>query len=156
MKRVLFGLLAALTVGTTLWAAERPGTPLSATAGAAISQDSLARAVENYIAEKRDDKGVFAMKDEQTGQQVHLTLDKVSKDNATVLAKDKYFMQSTFKGSDGKSYAVDFILKPALMGSEIKVSDAYIQKVDGVERYRWMQDKDDWKRETIPAAANPM
>jgi hypothetical protein len=87
-----------------------------------------------------------------SGQQVNLTLDRIHKENAAVMAENKYFIHGVFKGSDGKSYDVDFILKPALIGNEIKVSDAYIHKVDGVERYQWLQDKDDWKRETAPTA----
>lgn len=118
MKKGLLGLMAVLICASTLWAAERPGTPLSSTkTDAVVSSDALSKAVDNYVAEIRKDKGAFMLKDDVSGQQVNLTLDRIHKENAAVMAENKYFIHGVFKGSDGKSYDVDFILKPALIGN---------------------------------------
>jgi hypothetical protein len=149
MKKIAIGMMTVMICATAVWAAERPGSPLSTMkVGSAITQDTLVRAVENHIAAIQKDKGSFVMKDDVTGQQVTLTMDKINKDDVSVMGDKQYYAHGTFKGSDNKTYDIDFILKPGLIGDEIKVSDHYIHKVDGVERYQWMQDKDEWKRQS--------
>lgn len=151
MKKTVIATVALMICASALWAAERPGSPLSTMkTGTTVSQDLLVKAVENHIAAIQKDKGSFMVKDDVTGQNVNLTLDKINKDDVSVMGEKQYFAHGTFKGSDNKTYDIDFILKPALIGDEIKVSDHYIHKVDGVERYHWMQEKDEWKRETKP------
>jgi hypothetical protein len=149
MKKGIVGLMVAILCASIAGAVERPGTLIATMKTASmVSQDQLAKAVEAYIAEIQKEKGAFVLNDDKTDLPLTLTQDKILREEATLLEANRYCVPGVFKGIDGKSYEIDFVLKPSLISKEIKVADAYIHKVDGVERYQWTQEKNEWKRES--------
>ncbi len=79
------------------------------------------------------------------GRELALTLLKVHRDKLATLEHGTYFACTDLKGSDGKTYDVDFFLtgKPGAMA----VTEATVHKIDGKPLYSWKQGADGhWTR----------
>ena len=81
-------------------------------------------------------------------QDLALDLIKVHDDRLQDLGGGKYFACVDMKGTDGKTYDIDFFLtgQPGTM----KVTDTSVHKIDGKPLYNWKEDNGKWQK--VPAS----
>jgi hypothetical protein len=81
-------------------------------------------------------------------QDLTLDLIKVHDDRLQDLGGGKYFACVDMKGTDGKTYDIDFFLtgQPGSM----KVTDTSVHKVDGKPLYNWKEENGKWNK--VPAS----
>ena len=112
---------------------------------ATLSPEVLAKEIEQYVQnESKKNDGYFPFYDEKTEKDLKLKLDKVHKDKLSKVDEDFYFACSDFKGTDGKTYDLDFFMKETDSGLE--VTQQTLHKVDGEPRYTWYEEEGIWKR----------
>ena len=82
------------------------------------------------------------------GQDLALDLVKVHDDRLQDLGGGKYFACVDMKGTDGKTYDIDFFLtgQPGTM----KVTDTSVHKIDGKPLYNWKEENGKWQK--LPAS----
>lgn len=95
---------------------------------------------------KKSSDGKFHVKYE--GQDLALDLIRVHDDRLSDLGGGKYFACVDMKGTDGKTYDIDFFLtgQPA----EMKVTETSVHKIDGKPLYDWKEDNGKWHK--VPAS----
>src|SRR5436305_4028999 len=78
------------------------------------------------------------------GQDLALDLIKVHDDRLQDLGAGKYFACVDMKGTDGKTYDIDFFLtgQPGTM----KVTDTAVHKIDGKPLYNWKEQNGKWSK----------
>ena len=78
------------------------------------------------------------------GQDLALNLVKVHDDRLQDLGNGKYFACVDMKGTDGKTYDIDFFLtgQPGSM----KVTDTSVHKIDGKPLYNWKEENGKWNK----------
>ena len=81
-------------------------------------------------------------------QDLALDLIKVHDDRLQDLGGGKYFACVDMKGTDGKTYDIDFFLtgQPGTM----KVTDTSVHKIDGKPLYNWKEENGKWQK--LPAS----
>jgi hypothetical protein len=102
---------------------------------------------QNISAEtKKGSDGKFHAKHE--GQDLALDLIKVHDDRLQDLGGGKYFACVDMKGTDGKTYDIDFFLtgQPGTM----KVTETAVHKIDGKPLYNWKEENGKWNK--VPAS----
>jgi hypothetical protein len=79
------------------------------------------------------------------GQDLSLDLVKVHDDRLQDLGAGKYFACVDMKGTDGKTYDIDFFLtgKPGKM----RVTETSVHKIDGKPLYNWKEENGKWQKE---------
>lgn len=112
-----------------------------------VSQNDLARAIEDYIQRDSELKGgSFLMIDPKTRKPLQMKLDHVHTERLSVVSDHLYFACVDFKTAGGDTYDVDFFLK-GTKGSDLVVTEMMVHKENGKERYTWMQDDNGfWKK----------
>jgi hypothetical protein len=95
---------------------------------------------------KKNPDGKFHVKHE--GQDLALDLIKVHDDRLQDLGAGKYFACVDMKGSDGKTYDIDFFLtgKP----DKMRVTETAVHKIDGKPLYNWKEENGKWQK--VPAS----
>ena len=78
------------------------------------------------------------------GQDLALDLIKVHDDRLQDLGGGKYFACVDMKGSDGKTYDIDFFLtgKP----DKMRVTETSVHKIDGKPLYDWKEENGKWQK----------
>ncbi len=91
---------------------------------------------------KKSSDGKFHTKYE--GQDLALDLIKVHDDRLQDLGGGKYFACVDMKGTDGKTYDIDFFLtgEPGKM----KVTETSVHKIDGKPLYNWKEENGKWNK----------
>jgi hypothetical protein len=91
---------------------------------------------------KKSSDGKFHTKYE--GQDLALDLIKVHDDRLQDLGGAKYFACVDMKGTDGKTYDIDFFLtgEPGKM----KVTETSVHKIDGKPLYNWKEENGKWNK----------
>lgn len=158
MKRVALLILAMglLAIGCRrAWAPEHPSehptAPVQPTI-ASLTNESLARAIENYI--KMDSKlkgGYFLVYDTVAKMPLVLTLDRVHKDKLARVQEGCYFACADFETADGVMYDLDFFMEGKSV-EDLHVVEISIHKQSGVERYTWYEEGGVWHRRPQPGA----
>ena len=157
ITRIIVATAIALffTPATLLFSQEHPEHPTKgaehAKKGATekkVSTADISTGIKQNIeaeAKKRSD-GKFHVKHE--GQDLALDLIRVHDDRLQDLGGGKYFACVDMKGTDGKTYDIDFFLtgEPGKM----KVTETSVHKIDGKPLYNWKEDNGTWKK--VPAA----
>jgi hypothetical protein len=94
---------------------------------------------------KKSSDGKFHAQHE--GQDLAMDLLKVHDDRLQDLGGGKYFACVDMKGTDGKTYDIDFFLtgKPGKM----KVTETSVHKIDGKPLYNWKEENGKWQK--VPA-----
>ena len=157
ITRIIVATAIALffTPATLLFSQEHPEHPTKgaehAKKGATekkVSTADISTGIKQNIeaeTKKRSD-GKFHVKHE--GQDLALDLIRVHDDRLQDLGGGKYFACVDMKGTDGKTYDIDFFLtgEPGKM----KVTETSVHKIDGKPLYNWKEDNGTWKK--VPAA----
>ena len=147
-------IAAAITLSFTpvssLFSQEHPEHPEHPKAGGAKKQvstaDISAGIKKNITAETNKSDGKFHVKYE--GQDLALNLIKVHDDRLQDLGDGKYFACVDMKGTDGKTYDIDFFLTG--QPGKMKVTDRAVHKIDGKPLYNWKEENGKWNK--VPAS----
>jgi hypothetical protein len=81
------------------------------------------------------------------GQDLALDLVKVHDDRLSDLGGGKYFACVDMKGTDGKTYDIDFFLTG--QPGKMKVTETSVHKIDGKPLYNWKEENGKWQK--VPA-----
>ncbi len=140
MKKVNYFLALALVLVFAVSASAQRGLGFKkATKDTPITKVEFQKAVRDYVnAEKKENKGIFVVKDQETGKNIEMNLMKVHNKDLSYLGNDTYFICSDFRGNDGKIYDVDIFMK-GTNAKDLTMEKINIHKVDGVERYQWKE-----------------
>ena len=95
---------------------------------------------------KKGSNGKFHVNYE--GQDLSLDLIKVHDDRLQDLGDGKYFACVDMKGTDGKTYDIDFFLTG--QPGKMKVTDTSVHKIDGKPLYNWKEENGKWNK--VPAS----
>jgi len=151
--RIILAAAIALffTPATALFSQEHPEHPKKSAehpkAGGVAKQvstaDISAGIKKNIDAQtKKSSDGKFHAKHE--GQDLALDLIKVHDDRLQDLGDGKYFACVDMKGTDGKTYDIDFFLTG--QPGKMKVTDTSVHKVDGKPLYNWKEENGKWNK----------
>jgi hypothetical protein len=91
---------------------------------------------------KKDGDGKFHVKYE--GQDLALDLIRVHDDRLSDLGGGKYFACVDMKGTDGKTYDIDFFLTG--QPGKMKVTETSVHKIDGKPLYDWKEENGTWHK----------
>jgi len=129
-------MIAKIIIATAVALFFSPATAL-------FSQEHIKK---HITAETNKSGGKFHVKYE--GQDLALDLIKVHDDRLQDLGGEKYFACVDMKGTDGKTYDIDFFLigQPGKM----KVTDTAVHKIDGKPLYNWKEENGKWNK--VPAS----
>ncbi len=97
---------------------------------------------KNITADTNKSDGKFHVKYE--GQDLALDLIKVHDDRLQDLGDGKYFACVDMKGTDGKTYDIDFFLTG--QPGKMKVTDTGVHKIDGKPLYNWKEENGKWNK----------
>ena len=97
---------------------------------------------KNITADTNKSDGKFHVKYE--GQDLALDLIKVHDDRLQDLGDGKYFACVDMKGTDGKTYDIDFFLTG--QPGKMKVTDTAVHKIDGKPLYNWKEENGKWNK----------
>jgi hypothetical protein len=128
--------------------AEHPkqGAEQAKTGGAAkqVSTADISAGIKKNIQtdSKKGSDGKFHVNYE--GQDLALDLIKVHDDRLQDLGEGKYFACVDMKGTDGKTYDIDFFLTG--QPGKMKVTDTSVHKIDGKPLYNWKEENGKWNK----------
>lgn len=110
-----------------------------------LTTETLAKEITKYVQNESKLKGgYFLFYDESSKKPLALTLDKMHKDKLSKVEDGLYFACSDFKGTDGKTYDLDFFMRETNSG--LQVTELTVHKEDGKARYVWVEQDGLWKR----------
>ncbi|MFP3940648.1 MAG: hypothetical protein ACLF0P_10105 [Thermoanaerobaculia bacterium] len=116
---------------------------------AELTKEQLADSIEAHIArETRDTGGVYMLDDPETGETLHLELEKIHEERLSKVGEDTYFACVDFVAQDGTTYDVDFFME-GTHAADLEYQEFSIHKVDGVERYTWYEEDGVWKKRPV-------
>ncbi len=156
ISRLIVTVAAALFVepAPLVSAAEHPEHPKQsaehAKKGGAekqVSKSDISAGIKTNIdaKTKKSSDGKFHVK--YQGQDLALDLIRVHDDRLSDLGGGKYFACVDMKGTDGKTYDIDFFLtgQPGTMA----VTETAVHKIDGKPLYDWKEENGKWHK--VPA-----
>src|SRR5262249_40773651 len=129
------------TPASALFSQEHPEHPEHPKAGGAkkkVSTGDISAGIKQNIQteSKNGSDGKFHVKYE--GQDLALELIKVHDDRLQDLGDGKYFACVDMKGTDGKTYDIDFFLTG--QPGKMRVTDTSVHKIDGKPLYNWKEE----------------
>jgi hypothetical protein len=109
-----------------------------------VSTSDISAGIKKNIAakSKKSPDGKFHVNYE--GQDLALDLTKVHDDRLQDLGSGKYFACVDMKGTDGKTYDIDFFLTG--QPGKMKVTDTAVHKIDGKSLYNWKEENGKWNK----------
>ena len=109
-----------------------------------VSTADISAGIKSNIAAKSKGSpdGKFHVTHE--GQDLSLDLTKVHDDRLQDLGGGKYFACVDMKGTDGKTYDIDFFLTG--QPGQMKVTETSVHKIDGKPLYNWKEENDTWQK----------
>jgi hypothetical protein len=109
-----------------------------------VSTSDIAAGIKSNIdaKTKKSPDAKFHVKYE--GQDLALDLVKVHDDRLQDLGSGKYFACVDMKGTDGKTYDIDFFLTG--QPGKMKVTDTAVHKIDGKPLYNWKEENGKWNK----------
>ena len=153
ISRLIITVAIALffTPAALVSAAEHPEHPEHPQKGKAgkkqVSKSDISAGIKKNIdAEtQKSSDGKFHVK--YQSQDLALDLIRVHDDRLSDLGGGKYFACVDMKGTDGKTYDIDFFLtgQPGTM----TVTETAVHKIDGKPLYDWKEDNGKWHK--VPA-----
>ena len=153
ISRLIITVAIALffTPAALVSAAEHPEHPEHPQKGKAgkkqVSKSDISAGIKKNIdAEtKKSSDGKFHVK--YQSQDLALDLIRVHDDRLSDLGGGKYFACVDMKGTDGRTYDIDFFLtgQPGTM----TVTETAVHKIDGKPLYDWKEDNGKWHK--VPA-----
>src|SRR5881394_4507846 len=135
------------TPASSLFSQEHPEHPKAGGDKKQVSTADISAGIKkNITAEKNKSDGKFHAKYER--QDLALDLIKVHDDRLQDLGGGKYFACVDMKGTDGKTYDIDFFLTG--QPGQMKVTETSVHKIDGKPLYNWKEENGTWQK--TPAA----
>ena len=124
------------------------GQPKKGAAEKQVSTADISAGIKTNIEteSKKSSDGKFHVNHE--GQDLALDLIKVHDDRLQDLGSGKYFACVDMKGTDGKTYDIDFFLTG--QPGQMKVTDTSVHKIDGKPLYNWKEEDGKWNK--VPAS----
>jgi hypothetical protein len=113
-----------------------------------VSTADISAGIKNHIETdtKKSSDGKFHVN--YQGQDLALDLIKVHDDRLQDLGGGKYFACVDMKGTDGKTYDIDFFLTG--QPGKMSVTDTSVHKIDGKPLYNWKEENGKWNK--VPAS----
>jgi len=131
------------TPAPALFSQEHPEHPTSGGAKKQVSTADISAGIKKHItAETSKGGGKFPVKYE--GQDLALDLIKVHDDRLQDLGGGKYFACVDMKGTDGKTYDIDFFLTG--QPGKMTVTDTAVHKIEGKPLYNWKEENGKWNK----------
>ena len=126
--------------------AEHPKEHPAEEAGTAVTKESLAKAIEDYVeTASKQSGGAYTFVDEKKDKTLRLTLKKIHKDKLATLGDGIYFACADFTTDDGKVYDLDIFME-GKSADKLVSTEIALHKEEGVERYTWLESKGIWKK----------
>jgi hypothetical protein len=126
-----------------LFSQEHPEHPQAGGAKKQVSTADISAGIKKHItAETSKGGGKFPVKYE--GQDLALDLVKVHDDRLQDLGDGKYFACVDMKGTDGKTYDIDFFLTG--QPGKMTVTETAVHKIDGKPLYNWKEENGKWNK----------
>lgn len=151
--RIIIAAAIALffTPPLVIFSQEHPEHPEHSKKGGAekrVSTADISAGIKTNIETetKKSSDGKFHAKHE--GQDLALDLIRVHDDRLSDLGGGRYFACVDMKGTDGKTYDIDFFLTG--QPGKMKVTETSVHKIDGKPRYNWKEENGQWHK--VPAA----
>lgn len=151
--RIIIAAAIALffTPPLVIFSQEHPEHPEHSKKGGAekrVSTADISAGIKTNIETetKKSSDGKFHAKHE--GQDLALDLIRVHDDRLSDLGGGRYFACVDMKGTDGKTYDIDFFLTG--QPGKMKVTETSVHKIDGKPLYNWKEEKGQWHK--VPAA----
>ena len=147
-RLILAAAIALFFTPAAVFSAEHPEHPEHPSKGKAkekqVSTTDISAGIKTNIeAEtKKSSDGKFHVKHE--GQDLALDLIRVHDDRLSDLGGGKYFACVDMKGTDGKTYDIDFFLTG--QPGKMKVTETSVHKIDGKPLYNWKEENGTWHK----------
>ena len=120
-----------------------PEHPQAGGAAKQVSTADISAGIKKHInTETNKSDGKFHVN--YQGQDLALNLIKVHDDRLQDLGGGKYFACVDMKGTDGKTYDIDFFLTG--QPGNMKVTDTSVHKIDGKPLYNWKEENGKWNK----------
>lgn len=155
-SRLIIAVAIALffTPGVRIFAQEHPEHPKKnaehpkAAAEKQVSTADISAGIKKNIdtQSKKSPDGKFHVKHES--QDLALDLIRVHDDRLQDLGGGQYFACVDMKGTDGKTYDIDFFLTG--QPTKMKVTQTSVHKIDGKPIYNWKEENGKWVK--VPAS----
>ena len=152
ISRIIIAAAVALffTPAARVLSQEHPEHPTKGTAakkGGAekrVSTTDISTGIKTNIGAetKKSSDGKFHVQHE--GQDLEMDSVKVHDDRLQDLGSGKYFACVDMKGTDGKTYDIDFFLTG--QPGKMTVTDTAVHKVDGKPLYNWKEENGKWNK----------
>jgi hypothetical protein len=146
ITRIILATAIALffTPATVLFSQEHPEHPKAGGAKKQVSTADISAGIKTNIEteSKKSSDGKFHVKHE--GQDLALDLIRVHDDRLSDLGGGKYFACVDMKGTDGKTYDIDFFLTG--QPSKMSVTETSVHKIDGKPLYNWKEENGKWNK----------
>jgi hypothetical protein len=142
------------TPAALVYAQEHPEHPKKTGEGAKkaaqkqVSTGDISAGIRNHIEADTKKGGDEKFHVNYQGQDLALDLIKVHDDRLQDLGGGKYFACVDMKGTDGKTYDIDFFLTG--QPGKMKVTDTSVHKIDGKPLYNWKEENGKWQK--VPAS----
>jgi hypothetical protein len=143
--RIITGAAIALffTPATLVLSQEHPEHPQAGGAAKQVSTGDISVGIKKHInIETNKTDGKFRVNYQD--QDLALNLIKVHDDRLQDLGGGQYFACVDMKGTDGKTYDIDFFLtgEPGNM----KVTETSVHKINGKPLYNWKEENGKWNK----------
>jgi hypothetical protein len=150
ITRIIVATAIALffTPATVVFSQEHPEHPTKGGGQKQVSTADISAGIKTNIETetKKNSDGKFHVKHE--GQDLALDLIRVHDDRLSDLGGGKYFACVDMKGTDGKTYDIDFFLTG--QPGKMKVTETSVHKIDGKPLYNWKEENGKWNK--VPAS----
>ena len=122
---------------------EHPEHPQAGGAAKQVSTADISAGIKKHIStETNKSDGKFHV--DYQGQDLALNLIKVHDDRLQDLGGGKYFACVDMKGTDGKTYDIDFFLTG--QAGNMKVTETSVHKINGKPLYNWKEENGKWNK----------
>jgi hypothetical protein len=140
-----------LSPATVLLSQEHPEHPEHPKGGGAqkqVSTADISAGIKKHIDAESKQGANGKMHVKYQGQDLALDLIKVHDDRLQDLGGGKYFACVDMKGTDGKTYDIDFFLTG--QPGKMTVTETSVHKIDGKPLYNWKEENGKWHK--VPAS----
>jgi hypothetical protein len=150
ITRIIVATAIALffTPATLLFSQEHPEHPMKGGAEKKVSTADISAGIKQNIEAETKKSGDSKFHVRHEGQDLGLDLIKVHDDRLSDLGGGKYFACVDMKGTDGKTYDIDFFLTG--QPGKMKVTETSVHKIDGKPLYNWKEENGKWNK--VPAS----
>ena len=129
---------------SVVFSQEHPEHPQAGGAAKQVSTADISAGIKKHITSETKQSSDGKMHVKYQGQDLALSLIKVHDDRLQDLGGGEYFACVDMKGTDGKTYDIDFFLTG--QPGQMKVTDTSVHKINGKPLYNWKEENGKWKK----------